>query len=105
MFKISKFKLSPTVVLRPLIMIRIISDKEMAESQSAANAYALHNPNVGFPCTSCTGFSPLGDLAKVLDHMIKMGRDAIIECSNCKTVHVLTKKGQLDGWVALTRPL
>jgi hypothetical protein len=105
MFILSNFKPSPSMVLRPLVMIRLVSDKDLMESQSASNMYALHNPNVGLPCTSCTTFSKLNDLAKVLDHEIKMHKEAIIECHNCKTIHVLTTKGQPDGWVALTRPL
>lgn len=105
MFFISKSKLSPTVVLRPIVMIRIVSDKDLLESQSAYGMYALHNPNVGLQCTSCTAFSRLDDLARVLDHKVKMDDEAIIECHNCKTVHVLTRKGQPEGWVALTRPV
>ncbi len=105
MFKLSKFKVSSTMVLRPLFMIRIVSDKDLMESQSASNMYALHNPNVGLQCTSCTSFSRLDDLASVLDHKIKTDDEALIECSNCKAAHVLTRKGQPDGWVAMMRPL
>jgi len=105
MFIISKFKPSPSMVLRPIVMIRIVSDKDLMESQSASNMYALHNPNVGLPCTSCALLSRLDDLAKILDQKIKADDEAMIECHNCKTVHVLTRKGQPDGWVALMRPL
>lgn len=105
MFVLSKIKTSSDMVLRPLVMIRILSDKDLSESQSANNMYALHNPNIGLPCTSCTMFSRLGELARVLDHKVKMDAEAFIECHNCKTIHVLTRKGQPDGWVALARPV
>jgi hypothetical protein len=105
MFVLSKFKPSPSMVLRPFLMIRVVSDKDLQESQSASGMYGLHNPEAGLPCVSCKVFKEFGELAEALDRKIKQDGEALLECSYCKAVHVLTTKGQPEGWATLARPL
>jgi hypothetical protein len=92
-------------VLRPFVQIRLLSDDDLASSQSAPMMYGLHNPDAGLPCVSCKGFAAFGELAQVLDRKIKTDHEAVIKCHNCQSIHVLTTKGALPGWVTLARPL
>jgi len=105
MWQLSKIEMPPSVVLRPFVMIRLLPDKDLQESQIAEGMYALHNPDAGLPCVSCKTFTKLGETARLLDRKIKREHEAVIECPMCKVVHVLTTKNQPDGWVTLSRPL
>lgn len=105
MFKLSTLKASPNMVLRPFLMIRVMSDKDLQESQVASEMYGLHNPEAGLPCVSCKVFNVFGVLAKELDLRIKRDGGVALECSHCKAAHVLTKNWSPEGWAALTRPL
>ena len=92
-------------VLRPFVMIRLMSDDELANSQVAPSMYGLHNPEAGLPCISCKIFTKFGDVAGPLDRMVKDEHETIIKCPHCASLHVLTTKGTMPGWVILARPL
>lgn len=105
MWKLSKVRMGSSAVLRPFVMIRLVPDKDLQESQMAPQMYGLHNPEAGLPCVSCKWFEKFGEMAPDLDKKIKQDTEAVIECSQCKSIHVLTTAGQPQGWVTLTRPL
>ncbi len=105
MWQLSKVQMPSSAVLRPMVMIRLIPDKDLQESQVAPHMYGLHNPEAGLPCVSCKWFEKFGEMAPALDRKIKQDGEAVIECVECKSIHVLTTNGQPQGWVTLARPL
>lgn len=90
------------VVWRPLLKIRVLSDKDLEESQSAGNFLALHNPDMALLCYRQRTFVKIGPDAPDLDKTLKADANMCVECPTCGAIHNL----HLDeGWATLSAPL
>jgi hypothetical protein len=90
-------------VWRPLLKVRVLSDKDLEESQSAGNFLGLHNPDMALLCYRQRTFVKIGPAAPDLDKTLKVDANMNIECPTCGAVHNLHYDG--EGWATLSAPL
>ncbi len=102
-WKISKKDLSRTV-FRPVLKVRVLSDKDLDESQMAGSFMALHNPDMQLLCYRQRTFIKIGPDAPDLDKTLKADKNMCIECPTCGHIHNLHLDD--DGhWATLGAPL
>lgn len=101
-WKVSKRNMGGAV-FRPVLQIRVLTDKELDESQSASNFLAIHNPDMALLCYRQRTFIKIGPDAPEIDKMLKADKNVNLECPTCGHIHNLHYE---DGaWATWSAPL
>ncbi len=91
-------------VWRPMLKVRVLSDKDLEESQAAPSFLGLHNPDMALLCPRQRTFVKIGPAAPDLDKTLKADMNMNLECPTCGMIVNLHLDD--DGhWATLSVPL
>ncbi len=91
------------VVFRPVLQIRVMTDKELDESQVAGSFLGLHNADLDRLGYRQRIFVKIGPDAPEIDKLLKANKNLILECPTCGHPHSLHYGD--DGWAMLGVPV